>query len=129
MSSVQPLPAVEAFAGRVYEFRGRKIRNTNAALLALCAVGIPMESVRAHIADGASVVVWAMCEDPEKVFDAISTPNRLRVEALKFCSELSPEEMGEAVAIFVDALKRFEESATRYIDKLAGNTAGNSRAA
>lgn len=129
MSSLQPLPAVEAFAGKSYEFRGRKIRNTNAAMLALCAVGIPMEAMREHLVDGAPVIVWAMCEDSGKVFDMLSEPARLRGEALRFCAEFTPEEMGEAVAIFIDALKRFEESATRYVEKLAVNDSGNSRAA
>lgn len=119
MSSHDPQPALDAAIGKTYEFRGQQLRNTNAAMLALARLGYRLEDFAKKAHEMAPVVVYAMVRTPLEVYDALAQGSYER-DAWAFYAGISPEESGQAMAIFTDCLVRFHDSMTRYTTEGAG---------
>lgn len=126
-----PEPAMEALCGKTYEFKGRKFRNSNAAMIAVIRSGIPWEEAQKRIVEAAPVGVWGMLEDIDKVSDALGDPALIRKLAFEFCAQFTDDEMAKLSAIFVNAFVRYIDSMTRYaVPDKNGNpdTSGNGQA-
>lgn len=129
MSRANPEPAVDALVGRVYEFKGRKIRNSNMALIALTKCGVPLEQFQARVFEAVPIAIYAMTHDVAEVLDLLASSEKdFRKEALRaFAEEFSEEESAEATGIVCDCIGRFSRSLTQYRSR-HGN-AGNRQAA
>lgn len=119
MSSENPQPALEAVVGKEYSFRGKTLRNTNAAMLALARLGFRLEDFNTRSLEMAPIVVYAMCIPAGAVYDQLAS-GEYEKAAWTYYAEVSPEEAGEAVAIFADCLVRFHKSMTQYSSETAG---------
>lgn len=124
---LNPPQALDALVGREYGFKGRKIRNTNRALIAVESAGIPLVEFNRNLARGAIVAVYAMMHSAEEVDSALAKKNGINAAALAYAETLTPEELGEAAAIFADCANRFFASIATY--KAEGTPEGNDRAA
>lgn len=127
MSSTNPEGALAALAGKVYEFRGTQIRNTNAAMFALEVCGVRLEEIHKRLAVAAPIAIWAMAAPLDAVIPLLGSAEKIRSEALRFCAQMSAEDMGEATAILIDCLKRYNESVAVYASKHGDS--GNRQAA
>lgn len=128
MSRDNPAPAMDALVGRVYEFRGKKIRNSNMAMLALARSGFDLDALEARILEARCVMAFAMLHGVRETLDALAEDGGLMPRALEFCEDFSEEELGELTAIFVDCVRRFRESMTAYHAR-GSSAAGNREAA
>lgn len=128
MSRDNPQPALDALVGRVYEFRGKKIRNSNMAMLALARSGFDLDALETHILEARCVMAFAMLHGVRETLDALAAEGGLMPRALEFCADFTEEELGEITAIFVDCVRRFRESMTAYHAR-GGSAAGNRAAA
>lgn len=95
MASDNPQPALDALVGKEYEFRGQKIRNTNAAMLALSRMGFRLEDFQAKAHEMMPIVIYAMVRSADYVYDALAK-GTFEKEAWMYCAEVSPEESGQA---------------------------------
>lgn len=109
-----PQPAIDALVGREYEFLGRKVRNTNLALIALAKVGISLAKIEERAFEAMPIVAYAITHKTAEVWSALSSAEGIVPVALEFCEDLSPEDLGEAMAIFRDSLLRFNRSMVSY---------------
>lgn len=125
MASDNPEPALDAVTGKIYTFRGQKIRNTNAAMLAIYRLGFRLEDIGTKAVEMMPIIVYAMCIPADKVYDQLAA-GELEKAAWLYYSEVSPDEAGEAMAIFSDCMSRFHRSMTHYTSESSGK---NSRAA
>lgn len=129
ISRANPQPALDALIGRVYTFKGKKIRNSNMAMIALAKCGIPLEDVRTRSFEALPIAIFAMTRDVPETLELLSQgADAFRVAAMEyFSTEVSAEEHGEALGIFSECMMRFGESLTRYHSQ--GASSGNSEAA
>ena len=119
MASENPQPALDALVGKEYEFRGQKVRNTNAAMLALARLGFRLEDFQTRAHEMLPIVIYSMVRPADHVYDALAK-GELEKEAWMYCAEVSPEESGLAMAIFTDCLMRFHKSMTHYASEHSG---------
>ena len=113
MASDNPAPALDAVTGKVYAFRGQQIRNTNAAMLAIYRLGYRLEEIEAKAMEMMPIIVYAMCVPADEVYNQLAA-GELEKAAWLYYSEVTPEESGEAMAIFADCMRRFHASMTHY---------------
>lgn len=128
MSYLNPQPAVEALCGRVYEFKGKEIRNTNAAMLAVARCGVPLDKLQERMLEALPVAAWAMLSDVKEVAATLGKAETIYPRAAEFCAQFSPEEMGTLAGIYFDSISRFIGSFTSYTppsDQNLGDEAGN----
>lgn len=114
MSYANPQPAIENLCGRSYTFRGATVRNTNAAMLAVARTGVPLDKLSGKMLETFPVAAWAMLNDVDAVAEMLGKPEEIYPFAAKFCSQFSPEELGELFAIYSDCIRRFVNSFTSY---------------
>jgi len=128
MSYLNPQPAVEALCGRVYKFKDREIKNTNAAMLAVARCGVPLDKLQERMFEALPVAAWAMLNDVKEVAATLARAETIYTKAAEFCAQFSPEEMGELAGIYFDSISRFIGSFTSYTppnDKNLGDESGN----
>lgn len=128
MSYTNPQPAVEALCGRTYTFRGKDIKNTNAAMLAVARCGVPLDKLQERMFEALPVAAWAMLSDVKEVAATLGRAETIYPKAVEFCADFTPEEMGELAGIYFDAISRFIGSFTSYTppnDRNLGDETGN----
>lgn len=129
ISRANPQPALDALVGRVYEFKGRTIRNSNMAMLALAKCGVPLEEVQRRPFEALPVAIYAMMQPAGECLQRLALgAEAFRASASEwFDAQVSAEEHGEALAILTECIERFAASLTRYHARDAKS--GNSPAA
>lgn len=111
MNRDNPSRTVDSLAGRVYEFRGAKVHNTNLVMFALEKSGFGLVEMNdMKFVAALPIVAYAMTHPVAEVVGHLSSKQGVCVPALEYCADFSPEEMARVAEIFKDCLVRFRMS-------------------
>lgn len=114
MDENNPQVAIRAITGRAFHWRGKSVRNCNLALIALQRLGLVGEVVKQRIVEAASVLAYVLSHR-ETAYDDLADGTLLR-KAISEADDYTPEELGQAVAMFGECMERFGDSAAVYSD-------------
>lgn len=127
-SASNPASGLDALCGKSYTFKGKEVKATNAALLAVARAGIPIEKMSQRLFEAVPIAAWAMYSELNDVVPLLSNPEKLKETAYRFfCEEMNEEDFGAAMSIVTDGLLRFEKSFTQYENRnhKGGSDSGN----
>lgn len=128
MSRDNPMPALDALAGKTYKLHGKTVRNSNLVTFALAKSGYGIETLTdSRFLEALPIVAFALLNPVEDVMAVLSGGGDLMRAGLEFCEDFAPEEMGEIGAVFQDCLVRFKNSMARTAGN--GSAPGNAEAA
>ncbi len=115
MSSENPKTAINALMPKTYEFKGKRVHNSNLAMIALEQCGFSLSTLSTKSAQAASLVAYVFTHEEAEVIDSLSD-GTLKNKALLEVSSYTTEEFAKAVSIFADCITRFNQSITDYFD-------------